>query len=170
MLGRDLQAYASVGIRSDHEAYTLEEGRERLRAGMWVLIREASVARNLRALAPLVAEFGPHRLAFCTDDREPEHVAEEGHVNSILNSLKMTWSGTIQHRSYSNCDPNAFRGDFFEDLATIEVTATTPPVPARNCPVTPARHGFRFVSDPADKGTTTVHFAQIGREKNGVFY
>ena len=51
---------------------------------MWVLIREASVARNLRALVPLVAEFGPHRLAFCTDDREPEHVVEEGHVNSIV--------------------------------------------------------------------------------------
>jgi adenine deaminase len=84
VLGRDLQAYAAAGIRSDHEAYTLEEGRERLRAGMWVLIREASVARNLRALVPLVAEFGPHRLAFCTDDREPEHVAKEGHVNSIV--------------------------------------------------------------------------------------
>jgi adenine deaminase len=84
VLGRDLQAYAAAGIRSDHEAYTLEEGRERLRAGMWVLIREASVARNLRALVPLVAEFGPHRLAFCTDDREPEHVAEDGHVNSIV--------------------------------------------------------------------------------------
>jgi adenine deaminase len=84
VLGKHLQAYAAAGIRSDHEAYTLEEGRERLRAGMWVLIREASVARNLRALAPLVAEFGPHRLAFCTDDREPEHVAEEGHVNSIV--------------------------------------------------------------------------------------
>src|SRR5712691_6242008 len=84
VLGRHLQAYVAAGIRSDHEAYTLEEGRERLRAGMWVLIREASVARNLRALAPLVAEFGPHRLAFCTDDREPEHVAEDGHVNSIV--------------------------------------------------------------------------------------
>jgi adenine deaminase len=84
VLGSHLQAYASAGIRSDHEAYTLEEGRERLRAGMWVLIREASVARNLRALAPLVAEFGPHRLAFCTDDREPEHVAEDGHVNTIV--------------------------------------------------------------------------------------
>jgi adenine deaminase len=82
--GRDLQAYAAAGIRSDHEAYTLEEGRERLRAGMWVLIREASVARNLKALVPLVGEFGPHRLAFCTDDREPEHVAEDGHVNSIV--------------------------------------------------------------------------------------
>jgi adenine deaminase len=84
VLGSHLQAYAAAGIRSDHEAYTLEEGRERLRAGMWVLIREASVARNLRALVPLVAEFGPHRLAFCTDDREPEHVAEDGHVNTIV--------------------------------------------------------------------------------------
>ena len=84
VLGKDLQAYATAGIRSDHEAYTLEEGRQRLRAGLWVLIREASAARNLHALLPLVAEFGPGRLAFCTDDREPEHVAEEGHVNSIV--------------------------------------------------------------------------------------
>src|SRR4030095_15275853 len=63
---------------------TIEEGRERLRAGMWVLIREASGARNLHALLPLVEEFGPHRLAFCTDDREPEHIAEEGHINSMV--------------------------------------------------------------------------------------
>jgi adenine deaminase len=84
VLGKQLQAYAAAGIRSDHEAHTLEEGRERLRAGMWVLVREASVARNLAALVPLVAEFGPHRLAFCTDDREPEHIEEEGHVNSMV--------------------------------------------------------------------------------------
>ena len=84
VLGRALQAYASAGIRSDHEAYTPEEGRERLRAGMWLLIREASAARNLRALLPLVQEFGPHRIAFCTDDREPEHVAVDGHINSMV--------------------------------------------------------------------------------------
>jgi adenine deaminase len=84
VLGRDLNAYAAAGIRSDHEAHTLEEGRERLRAGMWLLIREASGARNLRDLIPLVAEFGPHRLAFCTDDREPDHIADEGHVNSMV--------------------------------------------------------------------------------------
>jgi adenine deaminase len=84
VLGNHLQAYAAAGIGSDHECFTVEEGRERLRAGMWVLIREASAARNLEALLPLVEEFGPHRLAFCTDDREPEHVAEEGHVNSIV--------------------------------------------------------------------------------------
>jgi adenine deaminase len=84
VLGKDLNAYASAGIRSDHEAYKLEEGRERLRAGMWLLIREASGARNLRDLIPLVAEFGPHRMAFCTDDREPQHIADEGHVNSMV--------------------------------------------------------------------------------------
>jgi adenine deaminase len=84
VLGKALNAYAAAGIRSDHEAYTLEEGRERLRAGMWVLIREASAARNLHALLPLVQEFGPHRVAFCTDDREPEHIVEDGHVNGIV--------------------------------------------------------------------------------------
>jgi adenine deaminase len=84
LLGKGLNAYAAAGIRSDHEMSTIEEGRERLRVGMWVLIREASGARNLHDLLPLVAEFGPHRLAFCTDDREPEHIAEEGHVNSMV--------------------------------------------------------------------------------------
>jgi adenine deaminase len=84
VLGKALQAYAAAGIRSDHEAFTAEEGRERLRAGLWLLIREASAARNLRALIPLVAEFGPSRMAFCTDDREPEHIAADGHVNAIV--------------------------------------------------------------------------------------
>jgi adenine deaminase len=84
VLGKALNAYASVGIRSDHEAYSIEEGRERLRAGMWLLIREASGARNLEALIPLAREFGPHRIGFCTDDREPEHIADEGHVNSMV--------------------------------------------------------------------------------------
>src|SRR5688572_14074378 len=84
VLGKELNAYAAAGIRSDHEMSTIEEGRERLRAGMWVLIREASGARNLHTLLPLVQEFGPHRLAFCTDDREPEHIAAEGHINSMV--------------------------------------------------------------------------------------
>jgi adenine deaminase len=84
LVGKRLNAYASAGIHSDHEAAVLEEGRERLRAGMWLLIREASAARNLRALIPLVAEYGPSRIAFCTDDREPEHIADDGHINSMV--------------------------------------------------------------------------------------
>ena len=84
VLGRSLQAYAAAGIRSDHEAYTPDEGLERLRAGMWLLIREGSAARNLQALLPLLAEYGPGRIAFCTDDREPEHIAADGHINSMV--------------------------------------------------------------------------------------
>ena len=84
VLGKSLQAYAASGIRSDHEALTVEEGRERLRAGMWLLIREASMARNLEALLPLVAEYGPGRIAFCTDDRDPEDIADNGHVNGMV--------------------------------------------------------------------------------------
>ena len=84
LLGKELQAYAAAGIRSDHEALTAEEGRERLRAGMWLLIREASMARNLRALLPLVLEYGPGRIAFCTDDRDPEDIADNGHINGMV--------------------------------------------------------------------------------------
>ena len=84
VLGRSLNAYVAAGIRSDHEALTPEEGRERLRSGMWLLIREASMARNLQALLPLVQEFGTNRIAFCTDDRDPEDIAENGHINGMV--------------------------------------------------------------------------------------
>jgi adenine deaminase len=80
----ELNAYAAARIRSDHEASTAEEGRERLRAGLWLLIREASAARNLDALIPLAREYGPSRIAFCTDDREPEHIADDGHINAMV--------------------------------------------------------------------------------------
>ncbi len=84
LLGKQLNAYASAGIRSDHEALTADEGRERLRNGMWLLIREASMARNLQALLPLVHELGTNRIAFCTDDRDPEDIAENGHINGMV--------------------------------------------------------------------------------------
>jgi adenine deaminase len=84
LLGKELNAYAAAGIHSDHEAMDVEEGRERLRAGMWLLIREASAARNLEALLPLALEYGTRRIAFCTDDREPEHIADDGHMNAIV--------------------------------------------------------------------------------------
>ena len=84
VVGKQLNAYAAAGIRSDHEALTVEEGRERLRAGMWLLIREASMARNLHALLPLVDELGPSRIAFCTDDKDPDDIAERGHINGMV--------------------------------------------------------------------------------------
>lgn len=81
--GRDLDAYLAAGISSDHESTTLAEAQEKLRKGAWVLLREASNARNLRDLLPLVERFGPTRMAFCTDDREPGTLLEEGHIDQM---------------------------------------------------------------------------------------
>ncbi|HXI96900.1 MAG TPA: adenine deaminase C-terminal domain-containing protein, partial [Candidatus Acidoferrum sp.] len=52
--------------------------------GMWVMLREASIARNLRDLLPLVKRYGPARCMFCTDDREPSFIVEEGHINQMV--------------------------------------------------------------------------------------
>ena len=82
--GPALNAYISAGIQSDHEATTFEEALEKRRLGMWVLLREASIARNLRDLLPLVKRYGPDRCAFCTDDREPDFIVEQGHINQMV--------------------------------------------------------------------------------------
>ena len=82
--GPALNAYIAAGIESDHEATTFEEALEKRRLGMWVLLREASIARNLRDLLPLVKKYGPDRCAFCTDDREPDFIVEQGHINQMV--------------------------------------------------------------------------------------
>jgi adenine deaminase len=82
--GQALNAYIAAGIRSDHEATTYEEALEKRRLGMWVMLREASIARNLRDLLPLVKRYGPARCMFCTDDREPSFIVEEGHINQMV--------------------------------------------------------------------------------------
>ena len=82
--GRALNAYIAAGIASDHEASTLEEAIEKRRLGMWVMLREGSAARNLVDLLPLVREFGPERCMFCTDDREPVFLVDEGHIDQML--------------------------------------------------------------------------------------
>jgi adenine deaminase len=82
--GPALNAYIAAGIGTDHEAFTFEEALEKRRLGMWVLLREASIARNLRDLLPLVQRYGTERCAFCTDDREPDFIVEEGHINQMV--------------------------------------------------------------------------------------
>lgn len=82
--GPALQAYAASGISSDHESTTPEEALEKLRAGMTVFLREASNARNLEALLPLVTPANETRLCFCTDDRQPIDLLGEGSIDHLL--------------------------------------------------------------------------------------
>jgi adenine deaminase len=81
--GKQLDAYLATGIATDHEATTPAEALEKRRKGAWVMLREASNARNLRDLLPLVRDFGPERCAFCTDDREPDLLLREGHIDQM---------------------------------------------------------------------------------------
>jgi adenine deaminase len=84
LTGRDLNAYLAAGIRTEHEATTAEEALEKLRKGMRVLIREGSVSKDLAALLPLLTERTAPYLAFCTDDRNPLDIAEEGHLDHMI--------------------------------------------------------------------------------------
>src|SRR5690606_12189550 len=64
--GSKRNGYLSTGIRTDHECTQLEEAREKLAKGMFILMREGSIAKNVAALAPLLTELTWHRIAFCT--------------------------------------------------------------------------------------------------------
>ncbi|MBP7692774.1 MAG: adenine deaminase [Anaerolineales bacterium] len=82
--GAALNAYVAAGIMSDHECVTVDEAREKLRLGLTVLIREATNAHNLRALLPLVTPANERRICFCTDDRQPSDLLEEGSIDFMI--------------------------------------------------------------------------------------
>jgi hypothetical protein len=84
--GRELQAYVAAGIQSDHECTTADEAREKLRLGMTIFIREGSMERNLAALLPLITPANQHRMCFCTDDRQPSDLIDDGHIDGIVRS------------------------------------------------------------------------------------
>jgi len=80
--GNEAARYASAGIQTDHESTTLDEALEKLAAGMAILIREGSAARNFEALHPLI-ELHPNRVMFCTDDLHPDALVD-GHINRLV--------------------------------------------------------------------------------------
>lgn len=80
--GDAARRYAVAGISTDHEAFTLEEGREKCRLGMKIIIREGSAAKNYAALHPLIAEF-PEQIMFCSDDKHPDDLIQ-GHINQLV--------------------------------------------------------------------------------------
>ena len=84
MTGKLLNAYVAAGVRSDHECTTVEEAREKLRLGMTIFIREATNAHNLEALLPLVTPENSHHICFCTDDRQPADLLDQGSIDYMV--------------------------------------------------------------------------------------
>lgn len=87
VLGQALNGYLAAAIRTDHEATTAAEAREKLAKGMAILIREGSVSKDLTALAEILDENTSSFVALCTDDRNPLDIAEEGHLDSSIRRL-----------------------------------------------------------------------------------
>jgi len=84
LAGKELNAYLSAGIRSDHESITLEEGKEKLRLGMYLMIREGSSEKNLDALLPLVTDNTYKRCFFVVDDRNCSDLLREGDIDAVV--------------------------------------------------------------------------------------
>ena len=87
LLGTALNGYLAAAIRTDHEATSAAEAREKLSKGMAILIREGSVSKDLTALAEILDENTSSFVALCTDDRNPLDIAEEGHLDSSIRRL-----------------------------------------------------------------------------------
>ena len=82
--GRELNAYLSCGVRNCHETTSADEAWEKLRKGMQVLIRDGSVSKDVHALAGVIGPETSPFLGFCTDDRNPLDIAEEGHMDHLI--------------------------------------------------------------------------------------
>ncbi len=134
--GKEAFRYASAGISTDHECFTLEEALDKLEAGMKIIIREGSAARNFDALIPLMANHAS-RLMFCSDDKHPDELII-GHINELVSravSLGYDLFDVLQTACYNpvahyGLDVGLLRpgdpGDFIvvEDLKSFKVINT----------------------------------------------
>lgn len=150
----DLNAYIAAGVRNCHETTSAEEAREKLRKGMQILVREGTVSKDLAALAQLITTERAPFLAFCTDDRNPLDIAEEGHVDYLiraaikkgvkpLNAYRAaTWSAA---RHFGLVDRGLVAPGQRADLVLLEdlETCAVKQVICRGAPVTPDRFSTR---------------------------
>ena len=100
MKGKELQAYRASGVMDEHECATVEEGLEKLRAGLKILVREGSGARNVKTLMQGFTEAGVclENCMFCTDDKHLEDIEREGHIDACIR--KAISAGTPVIKAY----------------------------------------------------------------------
>jgi adenine deaminase len=108
--GKALNAYIGCGISSDHECTTAEEAREKLMAGMHIFIRQGTGARNLRDLLPIVSPKTYHRIMWCTDDRDPHDLLNEGHIDFIIREAVAAGLDPIQAIQMATINPAEYFG------------------------------------------------------------
>lgn len=82
--GKELNAYSAAGIVGDHECSTVEEMKDRLERGMYILLRQGSACHNLRPLLKGLTPMNSRRCLLCSDDRQPKTMLHEGHLDNHL--------------------------------------------------------------------------------------
>ena len=103
--GKELNAYVAAGVESDHECTNTAEAIEKMSLGQWIMIREGTAAKNLEALVSLCEPPYHQRAMFVTDDRHPEDLIEEGHMdNAIRKAIRL---GADPVRAIKMCTWNA---------------------------------------------------------------
>ena len=137
--GKNLNAYALAGVRSDHESTERDEAIEKLRCGMHLLVREGSTERNLATLAPLITPANAANCSFATDDKLPGDLVTEGHIDHCVReaiklgvppiiAFQMATINTARHYRLRNFGAIAPRywADFvvFEDLNEPRIQQT----------------------------------------------
>lgn len=137
--GKNLNAYALAGVRSDHESVDVEEAREKLRLGMHILLREGSTERNLEHLLPLINAHNSQNCSFATDDKLAGDLVNEGHIDHAVRkaikggvppiaALQIATINTARHYQLHNLGAIAPRywADFivFDDLKNFRVRQT----------------------------------------------
>jgi len=96
--GPELNAYIAAGVMTDHECTTVAEMRDRLRRGMYVLMRDGSACHDLENLIPALDDYNYRRCLLCSDDRQPKTIFENGHINSHLKKLVAAGIDPVQRR------------------------------------------------------------------------
>ena len=126
--GKELNAYMAAGILSEHESTTLEEGREKLERGMYLMIREGSSEKNLDTLLPLVTDNTYKRCFFVVDDRSCSDLLHDGDVDAVvrkaisrgLEPIRALQMATINTAEYFRLhDRGAIAPGYLADLITI---------------------------------------------------
>lgn len=137
--GKNLNAYALAGVRSDHESVEVAEAQEKLRLGMHILLREGSTERNLKHLLPLLNAHNAQNCSFATDDKLAGDLVSEGHIDHAvrvaikggippITALQIASINTARHYRLKNLGAIAPRywADFivFDDLKNFQVRQT----------------------------------------------
>lgn len=133
LCGKDLDAYIASGVASDHECTTPEEAIEKLRLGMYLMIREATGARDLEPLIPVLKNYNTRKCMFVTDDRHPKHLGK--HISRMvkkavrlgvdpIKAIQMASINTAEYFKLSNVGAIApgYKADIavFDNLETFE--------------------------------------------------